>query len=87
MELWVYLVLSASAVLWGASDALMKRFSPPELQKRETAAGGGSSSGVVNQLIRDFWSLLLCPAYLTCLAANQVLVMSSASQNLSVDSR
>ena len=68
MDVWVYLVLSAAALLWGASDALMKRFSPRQL-KGKSAAGCG---GTLHQLGLDFRSLLLSPAYLACLTANQV---------------
>ena len=71
MDVWVYLVLSAAALLWGASDALMKRFSPRQLKqpKEDSAAVSG---GALHQLVRDFRSLLLSPAYLACLLANQV---------------
>jgi len=66
MDVWAYLLLCAAAVLWGASDALMKRFSPRELKQRKR--GGG----FVHLLAQDFRSLILSPAYLACLAANQV---------------
>ncbi len=70
MDVWAYLLLCAAAVLWGASDALMKRFSPRELKQSESGSGGG----FFRRLARDFRSLLLSPAYLACLVANQVRV-------------
>ncbi len=72
MDVWAYLFLCAAAVLWGASDALMKRFSPRELKQSECTEV--SSGGFFRQLARDFRSLLLSPAYLACLVANQVRV-------------
>ncbi len=71
MDVWAYLLLCAAALLWGASDALMKRFSPRELKQSESTAGDG---GFFYRLARDFQSLLLSPAYLACLVANQVRV-------------
>ncbi len=79
MDVWAYLLLCAAAVLWGASDALMKRFSPRELKQCESTAGG---SGFFRQLARDFRSLLLSPAYLTCLVANQVRVKPFYSRRI-----
>jgi hypothetical protein len=73
MDVWAYLLLCAAAVLWGASDALMKRFSPRELKQSESTVGD-RSGGFFCQLARDFRSLLLSPAYLACLVANQVRV-------------
>jgi hypothetical protein len=72
MDVWAYLLLCAAAVLWGASDALMKRFSPRELKQSESTVVSGSGGGIFRQLARDFRSLLLSPAYLACLVANQV---------------
>jgi hypothetical protein len=75
MEPWAYLVLGAAAVLWGASDALMKHFSPYQLnQPRRKKVDGATSAGseVVYGLAQDFWCLVRSPGYLACLLANQV---------------
>jgi drug/metabolite transporter (DMT)-like permease len=51
------LCLLAAAVLWGATDSLMKQLAAP--------ASGSSLSATLG-------SILACPAYLACLAANQL---------------
>jgi len=52
------ILIVATAVLWGATDAGMKYFSPPSNSKNAN-------------LLSYFKSLLTTPAYLVCLLLNQ----------------
>jgi len=62
MDWFAYVLMLSSAILWGATDALMKYFSPKDQEKTSDHSG----------IIKDFIKLLGCPAYLLCLLINQV---------------
>lgn len=66
MDWFAYVLMLSSAILWGATDALMKYFSPKDKEKTS------SKSGIITDLINAWKSLFGCPAYLLCLLINQV---------------
>ena len=60
MELWAGTLMLSAALIWGATDALMKYFSPAS----KTESG---ETGLLSVLV----SLLQSPSYLACLLLNQ----------------
>ena len=60
MEWTSVCLILLSALLWGATDALVKLFAPPQL--RAERKGGWGVGGV----LEDFLALVRCPGYLAC---------------------
>ena len=67
MDLLALVLILLSALLWGATDALIKLASPPQLL-REPRHDDTSS---LRRLGLDFLALVQSPAYLACQALNQ----------------
>ena len=63
MELWAGTLMLSAALIWGATDALMKYFSPAS----KTGSGESGETGLLSVLV----SLLQSPSYLACLLLNQ----------------
>merc|ERR1740128_681572 len=62
MDVLSLALMLLAAVLWGATDSLIKLFAPPQLKSR--SAGGN--------VLPDFLALVQCPGYLACQGLNQI---------------
>ena len=51
------LLILAAGLLWGATDAVVKTLTPPQLRR---------NSGGLTGVLQDFLALLACPGYLVC---------------------
>ena len=70
MDMFGWLLVLICAVLWGATDALIKKVSPPQIKKdiKVRQKGGLIERGKnhIKKLTQDFVALILCPGYLMC---------------------
>jgi len=64
---WSFLLMVSSALLWGSTDALIKKFAPPQLKRAKKV-----ESGRIYGLVEDLFALLTCPGYLICQVVNQI---------------
>jgi len=56
-------LILVSGLLWGATDAIIKTLTPPQLKHNKGGLAG---------IAADFFALLCCPGYIVCQALNQL---------------